>query len=457
VSQIVDFDRLLFAFTVGSHILLVSLSIGMAIMICLSEFLFARTKDKYYGALVRRLIRPFVVSFGIGTASGIVMAVELVNLFPRFMTLVSSTGVIAIFYVEIFAFFVETIFLVVYVYYGNTFKGQYTRWVLTLPIMVGTMLSAVLIVMVNAWMNTPNGFDIGAYVASGTGANGFQISGVSPWAPFLTASTGYEVFHVVAGVPLTGIMLLGGFFAYRYVRSENADEKALFLNALRLAVALSLAFVVLTIIAGALEIDGMWQYQPLKYAAIELNPQPGSNLPWTLFGTVSGTSVVGGFEIPGLQGILEGGKMMPGLSQYPQAEWPPLIIHETFDVMIIGGALLGLFVLAYAGLWALKRKPYDRPILAYLFVAFSALTATVMELGWATDEIGRQPWIVYNVLTVANAANYSTNLYAPGIAIIAAYLVLVPFTFWFMARVFRGKPIAVDLEGPAAGGHDVNY
>jgi len=453
MSEIVNFDRFLFAFTIGSHILIVSLSIGMSIMICLSEFLLARTHDKYYGALIRRLVRPFVVSFGIGTGSGIVMAVELVNLFPRFMTLVSSTGVIAIFYVEIFAFFLETIFLVIYVYYGNTFKGRYTRWALTLPIMIGTLLSAVLIVMVNAWMNTPNGFNIATYVASGSS---YTITGVNPWAPFLTASTGYEVFHVVASVPLTGIMLLGGFFAYRYVRSENADEKALFRNALRLAVALGLIFVVLAIVAGALEIDDLWRYQPLKYAAIELNPVPGNNLPWTLFGAVSGTAVVGGLEIPGLQGFLEGGKMMPGLSQYPQSQWPPLIIHDTFDAMFLGGVLLGLFVIGYAGLWLLKKKPFDHPILAYVFVAFSALTATIMELGWATDEIGRQPWIVYNVLTVTNAANYNTDIYGPGIVIILAYLVIVPFTFWFMARVFRGKPIEVDLAGPV-GGEDVNY
>jgi len=184
---IVDFDRFLFAFTIGSHILIVSLSIGLAIMLCAVEFLSARSKDRYYGALARRLVRPFVVSFGIGTASGIVMAVELVNLFPGFMTLVSKTGVISIFYVEIFAFFLETVFLVVYVYYGKLFHGRYTRWLLTLPIVIGTLLSAVLIVMVNAWMNTPNGFDIGTYLATGA------VTGVDPWAPFLTPSTGYEV------------------------------------------------------------------------------------------------------------------------------------------------------------------------------------------------------------------------------------------------------------------------
>ncbi len=83
----------------------------------------------------------FVVSFGVGTASGVVMAVELVSLFPGFMTLVSQTGVIAIFYVEIFAFFAETIFLVVYAYYWSSFRGKYTHWLLSLPIVGGTLLS----------------------------------------------------------------------------------------------------------------------------------------------------------------------------------------------------------------------------------------------------------------------------------------------------------------------------
>jgi cytochrome d ubiquinol oxidase subunit I len=445
-----SFDRFLFAFTIGSHILLVSLSIGLAIMLCVVEFLFARTKDRHYGALARRLIRPFVVSFGIGTASGIVMAVELVNLFPGFMTLVSKTGVIAIFYVEIFAFFLETMFLVVYVYFGNSFKGRYSRWALTIPIVVGTLLSAVLIVMVNAWMNTPNGFDIGNYIATG------NVTGVDPWAPFLTASTGYEVFHVLAVVPLTGIMMIGGFFAYRHIRSTNPAERTLFYKGLRIAVALSLVLVVLSILSGVLEIEDLYKFQPLKYAAIELNVNPGTNLPETIFGWLNGYTVVGGFQIPGLQGILSGHANLPGLSQYPQSEWPPLIVHDTFDTMVVLAILLGLFLFGYAGLWVLKRKPFDKPLFAYLFVAFTFITTLVMELGWVTDEVGRQPWIVYNVLLVSKAANYNTDLFYPGLVIVAVYLFLVPFTFWFMAHVFRSKSIEEDLAGPS-GGADVNY
>lgn len=447
---IVNFDRFLFAFTIASHILLVSVSIGLAILLSAVEFLAARSSDKYYKALARRLVRPFVISFGVGTASGIVMAIELVNLFPTFMTLVSKTGVIAIFYVEVFAFFVETILLVVYVYFGHTFRGRYSRFALTLPIVIGTVLSAVLITMVNAWMNTPNGFNIAAFLATGA------VTGVQPWAPFLTVSTGYEVFQVVTAVPLTGLMLIGGYFAYRYLHATGVDERTLFFKGLRVTLAAVVVLVVLSILAGVLEIEGLYTYQPLKYAAIELNPNPGTNLPVTLFGSLSGLQILGGLQLPGLQGAITHHVTLPGLSQYPSADWPPLLIHDTFDVMVIGGALVGLFLIVYASLWALRRKPYDNKYLGYGFVFFSLLTALVMEFGWATDEVGRQPWIVYNVMRVGQAANYSHALIAPGIVIIVFYILLLPVTFYFMVRVFNGRPLEADLEGPAEG-HDANY
>lgn len=448
--DMVSFDRFLFAFTIASHILLVSVSIGLSILIATLELLRARTGDKYYGALVRKLVRPFVVSFGVGTASGIVMAVELVNLFPGFMTLVSETGVIAIFYVEIFAFFIETIFLVVFVYYRDQFKARYAQFALSLPIAAGTLLSAVLIVMVNAWMNTPDGFNIAGFVATGT------VTGVNPWAPFLTVSTGYELFHAVSSVALAGTMALAAYFGIRYYRSHGHDERELFVRALRVTAGLAVILVVLAVISGILEIDGLYRYQPLKYAAIELNVNPGTSLPITLFGTVQNGVVVGGWQFAGLQGIMTGHDMLPGLSQYPQSEWPPLIIHDTFDIMFFGAFLIGLFVLLYSGLWVLGKRPYESRLMVYGLGGAALLTMLVMELGWVTDEVGRQPWIVYNVMTVSQAANYSAGLLVPGIAIIVVYLFLVPTTFWFMHRTFDGPKGEVDLQEISTI-KDVNY
>ena len=179
----VSFDRFLFGFTVASHILIVCSSIILIVLISVAEFLSIRKNDRYYRNLAQRLSKVFVISFGVGTASGIVMAVELVALFPRFMTFISQTGVIALFYAEVFAFFVEILALVMYIYYANSFKNPYTHWALSIVVASGTILSALFITAVNAWMNTPNGFSIPIYLGTGL------ITQVNPWAPFLSAST----------------------------------------------------------------------------------------------------------------------------------------------------------------------------------------------------------------------------------------------------------------------------
>lgn len=106
--------------------------------------------------------------------------------------------------------------------------------------------------MVNAWMNTPNGFNIATYLATG------QINDVNPWAPFISVSTGAEVFHVISMVVLTGAMLIGGYFAYRYMKGKGEDERKLFLKGLKLTTAISFVFIILTIVSGINEITTLW-------------------------------------------------------------------------------------------------------------------------------------------------------------------------------------------------------
>ena len=210
-----SFVRFLFAFTIGSHILLVSTSIALVILISISEFISIRKQDPVYEALARRLSKVFVISFGVGTASGIVMAVELVGLFPSFMTLVASTGAMALLYAEVSAFFLEVLALVLYVYYWNSFRRRYYHWVASLFVVIGTLASAVFITMLNAWMNTPNGFDVSAFISSGFKT----VTGVEPFAAFLTASTVAQVFHVLVTTLLAGTMVIGAYFAYWFVKS----------------------------------------------------------------------------------------------------------------------------------------------------------------------------------------------------------------------------------------------
>jgi cytochrome d ubiquinol oxidase subunit I len=436
----VSFVRFLFAFTIGSHILLVSTSISLSILISAAEFISIRRGDRVYEALARRLTKVFVVSFGVGTASGIVMAVELVTLFPTFMTLVARTGVIILLYSEMFAFFLEILALVLYVYYWDSFRNRYVHWATSIFVIAGTLLSAVLITMVNAWMNTPNGFDTATFISSGFKT----VSGVQPWAVFLTPSTVTEVFHVLPTTVLVGSMIISSFFAYWFLRSRDAGEKEMFGKALKILGVIGVVMIVLAGVTGANEIAGLLTAQPLKFAALEANPINGANLPEKLFGgVVSGNppTFVGGIVIPGAQSLLAkletGIATLPGLSQYPASIWPPLLVHTTFDMMLVGGMALGAFFFLYFVALLLKRRPYESKFFLYLQIPAAVVAVLVYLVGWATDEIGRQPWIVYNVMAVETAANLSTSLFVPGILMMLFYILILPASFYFYARIFR--------------------
>ncbi|MCL5067454.1 MAG: cytochrome ubiquinol oxidase subunit I [Thaumarchaeota archaeon] len=454
--SMVLFDKFLFAFTIASHIVFVAMSISLIVVISVAEFISIRNNDKYYEILAKRLTKVFVISFGVGTASGIVMAVELVTLFPVFMTFAAQTGVIALFYAEVFAFFLEIIALVLYVYYADYFRSRYSHWLLSVFIALGTLMSALFITMVNAWMNTPNGFDQSAFLQNGV------VSGINPWAPFLTVSTIGEIAHVVVTTLLAGSMLVAGYFAWRYIKTASSEEKKMLVKGLKLTAALGISMIIFSGLTGSHEISMLLQYQPLKYAAVELNPFPGANLPEKLFGALISGQVVGAISIPGLQSLLASLETqittLPGLSQFPSSDWPPLVVHTTFDIMVIGGMLLGLFFLLYFVGWAFfKKRPYESQLVLFAQVALSFLALLVFELGWMTDELGRQPWIVYNVMTVDAAANYTSTLLIPGILIIAFYVLIIPVTFYFFSRVFNSESIEKEEQREETISRGVNY
>ena len=295
--SMVFFDRFLFAFTIASHIILVSTSIGLIVIIAIAQFLSIRRNDKYYGNLAHRLTKVFAISFGVGTASGIVMAVEMTALFPGFMTLVSETGVIGLLYAEIFAFMLETFALVLYVYYADAFKSKYAHWFCGMLIAVGTIMSAVFITMLNAWMNTPNGFDLNTYTQTGV------VTGVNPWAPFLTTSGPAEIAHVVSTTIFTGCMLIGAYFAYRYLRHRNPEERTMLGRGSRITFVVGIVALIVAGVTGSNEMATLLQLQPLKYAVFDANTFPGSAFPERLFGTFVNGNWVGGIQIPGGTGI----------------------------------------------------------------------------------------------------------------------------------------------------------
>jgi cytochrome bd ubiquinol oxidase subunit I len=440
---IVLFDRFLMGFSLFIHIILASLGIALPVIILSAEYLGIKRNDQHYATLARRLALAFVVLFAIGTASGILVAVEMLVLWPSFMQLVSQVAILP-FYIEVFAFFVETIFIGIYFYSWDKFKNRYLHVLSGVPIAIAAALSGILITILNAFMNTPgNTFNAAAFISNGT------VTGVHPFAVFTTPSAGIEVLHAISSSYFAGAFIFLAFMAFMLLRTTDEKKRTYYKKGLGLAMVLCLLATFLSIYSGITSIATLEHIQPEKYAAIEGN----------LFHNMShAPEKIGGFPVNGtlmyyvnitdMQSVLASGSpngVVPGLYNYSRSSWPPLIVHPMFDFMFGMSLLVGLILFATAGLWAIRRRPYDCRKILWLLVICGILATLIMEDGWVMSELARQPWIIYNVMTVASAANYSSGALPITIMILLFYVLALPLTVVLLRRIFRGRPLEREL------------
>ena len=438
---VILYDRFLMAFSLGVHIILASLGMTVPIVMVVAEVLGIRRKDQPYTVLAKRLSRMFIILFAVGTASGVLVASELYLLWPPFMALIGQTAILTI-YIEVFAFFLESIFLAVYVYGWDRFRNRYVHALIGMVVAVGGAASAVLITMLNAFMNTPSGFNIQQYLATGS------LGLVNPFQALATPSTLIEVSHVMVTTYFMGSFLLLSYFAYRVLKSQG-PERQYYRKGLKITMSIVIIATALSAITGPLSISNIYAVQPEKYAALEANIAPMTHAPERIFGTYANGSFTGGLLIPDLQSILATGSpsgLVPGLDQFPRNTWPPLIVHDFFDVVVGLGFLFALFALVIVVMALLKKSPLDRPVMLKGYIAATVLAVALYELGWAMAEIGRQPWIIYNVMTVSQAANTSPSVIPIAIAYIALYTVIVPLTVFIIAKVLGQRPLTGELE-----------
>lgn len=432
---IVDLDRATMGFSLAVHIVLASLGVALPVIILALEFLGIRKKDDDYTNLARRLTIVFVILFAVGSASGILVSLELFLLWPKFMTLVGQVAILPV-YVEVFAFFMETIFLGIYVYSWDKFRGDYSHLLLGIPIAIGGGLSSVFITMLNAFMNTPVGFNIPAYLANGV------VTGVNPFAVFTSPAMFLEVSHATAAAYFGGTMLVAGYFAYRILKTRKS---VYYRKALAATLAIAVIAVAFTIATGVMSIQNLGHIQPEKYAAIEGNLQTEANAPELIGGIPTSNTTLGYYiAIPGLESILYGGNtssVVPGLNSYPQSTWPPLIVHIMFDIMFFLGIGIAIVLAIFVLRQITKKDAFRNKPLLYLIGLCGLLGIMIVEVGWIMAEFARQPWIIYQVMTVSQAANYSPAILPIMIGILVFYIMIIPLTIVIMHLVLKRNPL----------------
>ncbi|MED3646379.1 cytochrome ubiquinol oxidase subunit I [Halalkalibacterium halodurans] len=428
--------RMLFGSSMAFHIIFATLGVGITFMILLAELMRWLWKDEDYGLMAKRWTKGVAILLGVAIPSGTIVGVMLSLLWPGFMEIVGQ--VIALpFQIEIFAFFLEALFLSIYVYAADRLTPA-LRLVSVFFVAFGATASAVLITDAHAWMNTPRGFTI---------VDG-AVTNVRPLEAVFNPSIYVTAMHVVGTAYMTGAFVIASVAAYKLFRGNLSEREASYhRKGMMFALAIGLIMSIYTAINGHDTAKMLHQYLPVKLAAAEGLFETQDNAPLAIFGTPDPEAgrVIGGLEIPGMLSWLATGTtdgVVKGLYDYPRNEWPPLFVHTLFNMMVgIGFSLIGLAVACWGFWFFFKRKPFPKWLLAGL-IASGPLAMIGIETGWIFSCTGRQPWTIYGIQLTSEAATQSGNLGFLFILFITLYAVLLVITALVMRFYFHRNPVS---------------
>ena len=390
--------RIQFAFTVAFHYIYPPLSIGIGLLIVLFESIYIKTGNKEYETLTRFWIKIFALTFGIGVATGIIMEFEFGTNWAVYSRYVGDIFGSALAAEGLFAFGLESTFLGVLLFGWNRVK-PWVHLVSTIGVFLGSMFSAVWIVVANSWQQTPAGYHI---VGEGLHA---RAEVTDFWAMVFNPSSVDRLIHTWQGAFLAGAFLVLSVHAY-YLKKGRfvAISKKAF--PIELGVATFFSFTQL--LSGHSSADGVAVNQPAKLAAMEGHFEKNAPADLYLMGWVNKKDqTVTGIGIPGgLSFLVHQDFKAPikGLNNFPEQDRPSQInaVFQFYHIMVA----IGLFLIAltfYASFLWFKGKLFETKWLLTIFSYSVLLPQIANQVGWFTAEMGRQPWVVYGQLRTSQA------------------------------------------------------
>jgi len=430
------------------HIIFAVIGVALPLLMVIAEALWIRTKDPVYRILAQRWARGAAILFAVGAVSGTVLSFELGLLWPRFMEF--AGGIIGpAFALEGFAFFTEAIFLGIFIYGWNKVR-PITHWFAGVVVALSGAASAILVVLANAWMNTPQGFEI---------KDGQPIN-VDPIASLLTPAALSQTLHMtLAAYAATGL-LVAGIHAMGLLRDRtNAFHR----HALGIALALGGVAALLQPLSGDYSAKVVARTQPIKLAAMEGQFRSETRAPLRIGGVAypEQQTTKYALEIPGLLSWLAYGRFdarVAGLNEVSVTDQPDVrIVHPAFQIMVACGSLMMLVVLWGGWIaWRTRRLP-DRRVFLWALVLASPLGMIAIEAGWIVTEVGRQPWIIHQVMRTSEAVTPLKGIWISLIGVTVLYFalgVIVAKLLWYQ---FRASPTVEALKDPASLESDAHH
>lgn len=397
-------SRIQFAFTIAFHYIYPPLSIGLGVILVIMEGMYLKTKDKFYENMTRFWVKVFALTFAIGVATGIVMEFEFGTNWATYSRFVGDVFGSALAAEGIFAFFLESGFLAVLVF-GWDKVGPKMHFFSTIMVSLGSMFSAVWIVIANSWMQTPAGYHI---VGEGLEARA-EITNF--WELVFNPSSMERLSHVLSGCWLAGAFLVISVGAYYLIKERNVRFAK---SSIKIALVIAVIASLFQLFTGHQSAVGVSKNQPAKLAAMEAVYNTQSNAPLYLFGWVNDDQQEVNFSIaiPGLLSYLIGfntNTNVTGLNDFPEDERPPVnIVFQAYHLMVAIGFTLIALSLTGAFFWW-RGKLFKQKWLLWIFVFSVLLPQIANQVGWITAEVGRQPWIVYGLMKTSDGLSKAVD------------------------------------------------
>ncbi len=403
--------RLQFAANITFHILFPTISIGMGWFLLFFKTRFVATGEQHWMDAYQFWIKIFALTFALGVVSGITMSFQFGTNWPGFMNTVGNVAGPLLAYEVLTAFFLEATMLGIMLFgRGRVSEGVHTlaTWLVAL----GTTASAFWILALNSWMHTPAGYEM---------VNG-QAHVTSWFAVIFNPSFPYRMSHMLLASGLTGSFLLAGISAYRWLQLDRAKDV---MATLRTGVLVAAVLIPVQIMVGDLHGLNTLHHQPAKLAAMEGIWETQQGVPAVLFAIPDQATQSNHYEIaiPKLASLYlthDWNGEVQGIKSFGDKHPPVGPVFWAFRIMV-GMGLLMLAVSWFATYELKVKKALSRRTAMVLVVmTFAGWVALIS--GWYVTEIGRQPWLVYGVLTTAQAAS---TVPAQNIAVsLAMYLTL---------------------------------
>ena len=389
------FARAQMTASLAFHILFAVAGMAMPLLMAVAGYRHLKTGDPMYRELARRWAKGTAILFAVGAVSGTVLSFELGLLWPEFMAFAGPMIGLA-FSLEGYAFFLEAIFLGLFLY-GEGRLSPLAHWWCGVGVAVSGVASGVLVMAVNAWMHTPTGFTVGADGG---------LTSVDPWAAFKAASFPTQALHMALAAYASVSFAVLGIHAWRLRVDPNSRFHR---EAARIALAVAMVATPLQIASGDLSAKHLAAEQPIKLAAMEAHfeTEAGASLVVGGWPDVENRRLIGAIKIPyALSFLAHADPTAPvtGLEAFDEEEWPSVpVVHIAFQIMV-GCGMAMLALVAFAAWYKVRRKDVlaVRPFLGAAVLA-APLGMIALEAGWVVTEVGRQPWIIRGVMRTAEA------------------------------------------------------